>query len=99
MSAQARLFRHLANEHNFWNCFTFLKKHQISSRSLKESFSGNSVKISDCRVFSPFETLPGCRAFRHSEFKICYHDDRQRCKISCKNRKLKNIYFTVLTRL
>ena len=36
----------------------------MSSRSLKESFSGNSVKISDFRAFSPFKTLPGCRAFR-----------------------------------
>ena len=62
-----QLFRHLANEHNFWNRSTFLKKHHIPSRSLKESFSGNSVKISDCWAFSPFETLPGCRAFRHSE--------------------------------
>ena len=65
--AQARLFCHLANKQNFCKRFTFLKKHQISSRSLKESFSGNSVKLSDCRAFSPFETLPGCRAFsRHS---------------------------------
>ena len=52
--AQARFFRHLANEHNFWNRSTFLKKHQIPSRSLKESFRGNSRKISDCRAFSPF---------------------------------------------
>ena len=65
-SMHKRLFRHLANEHDFWNRFTFLKKHQISLRSLEESFSGNSEKISDCRAFSPFETLPGCRAFRHS---------------------------------
>ena len=41
-------------------------KHKIPSRSLKEAFSGNSVKISDCRAFSPFKTLPGCRVFRHS---------------------------------
>ena len=64
--AQVRLFRHLAHKHNFWNRSTFLKKHQILSRSPKESFSGNSVKISDCRAFSPFKILPGCRAFRHS---------------------------------
>ena len=53
--------RHLANKHNFWNRSAFLKKHQIQipSRSL---FSGNSVKISDCRVFSPFKTLRGCLA-------------------------------------
>ena len=48
---QARTFRHLANEHNFWNRSIVLKKHQILSRSLKESFSGNFVKIS--------ERLPG----------------------------------------
>ena len=40
-------------------------KHQISSRNLKQSFRGNSVKISDCRAFSPFKTLPGCLEFRH----------------------------------
>ena len=57
--AQARIFRHLANQHNFWSLSTFLKKHQILSRSLTESLSGNSVKISDCREFSPFKTLPG----------------------------------------
>ena len=28
------------------------------------------MKISDCRAFSPFKTLPGCRAFRHSEKNI-----------------------------
>ena len=33
----ARLFRHLANEHNFWNRSAFLKKHQIPSRSLNFS--------------------------------------------------------------
>ena len=37
-------------EQNFWNRSTFLKKHQILSRRLKESFSGNSVKISDRRT-------------------------------------------------
>ena len=50
--AQARLFRHLTNQNNCWSRFAFLKKHQIPSRSSKESFSGNSVKISDCRAFS-----------------------------------------------
>ena len=37
----------LAGRHNFGNRLTFLKKHQIPSRSLKESFSGNSVIISE----------------------------------------------------
>ena len=36
-----------------------LKKHHLSSRSLKESFNGNSVKISDCWASSPFKTFPG----------------------------------------
>ena len=49
-----RFFHHLASEHNFWNRSTFLKKHHISSRSWKESFSRNSVKISDCWACSPF---------------------------------------------
>ena len=49
--AQARLFRHLANEHNFWNRCSFLKKHPILSKSLKESFSGTSVKTSDFWAF------------------------------------------------
>ena len=39
----------------------------ILSRSLKEHFSGNSVKFFGCRVFSPFKTVPACRAYRHSE--------------------------------
>ena len=38
-------------------------------RSLKEPFGCNSVKISDCQAFSLFETVPGCRAFGHSEIK------------------------------
>ena len=66
--AQAWLLRHLVNEHNFWNRSTFLKKHQIPSRSVKESFSGDSLKISDCWAFSPFKTLPSCQAFGHSIF-------------------------------
>ena len=56
--AQAQLFRHLANEHNFWNRSTFLKKHQISSRSLKEYFSGNSVKISDSQQLGHLRPCP-----------------------------------------
>ena len=47
MNTQARTFRDLANEHNCWNRSTVLRKHQILSRSLKESFSGNFVKISE----------------------------------------------------
>ena len=32
-----------------WNCFTFLKKHLSFFIRVKESFSGNSVKISGCQ--------------------------------------------------
>ena len=60
----------LANAHNFWNRSAFLKKHQIlSAEKFKESFSGNSVKLSDFRVFSSFETLPGCQAYSHIEIR------------------------------
>ena len=52
---------------NCWDGLTFLNKHLMFLRSLKEPFGGNSVKISDCRAFSClFETVPGCRAFSHS---------------------------------
>ena len=34
--------------------------------SLKESFSGNSVKISDCLAFGAFKTLPGFRELSRS---------------------------------
>ena len=60
--AQAWIFHHLAKEHNFCKRSTFLKKHQILSRSLKASFRGNSVEIYDCRGFCPSKTLSGCRA-------------------------------------
>ena len=50
-----------------WNRFTFLIKHLIFLRSLKERFGWNSVKISDCGPFSQIETVPGCRAFSRSE--------------------------------
>ena len=56
---------------NCWDSSTFPKKHQIPSRSLEECFSGNPVKSPDCRAFSLFKTLPGCRAFIHSRFNLC----------------------------
>jgi len=58
--AQARIFRYLAKEHNFWNLSTFLeKKKNIKEheKSLKESFSGNSVKILDCWALSHINTI------------------------------------------
>lgn len=36
--------------YKFWNPSTFLNKHLIFLRSLKEIFGGNPVKISDCRA-------------------------------------------------
>ena len=56
--AQARTFRHLANEHNFWNRSTV-----ILSRSLKESFSGNFVKI--------FVRLPGIDSVIGISILVC----------------------------
>ena len=50
------------------NIFVSEKKNlgvRCTLRSLEEVFSENSVKFSDCRVFSLFKTVPGCRAFRH----------------------------------
>ena len=44
-------------------------------KSLKQPSGGtstgslNSVKISDCRAISVFDTMPGCRAFCHSAEK------------------------------
>ena len=55
--AQARAFRHLANKQFLESLY--ISKKQRPSKSLKESFSGISSKISDCRAFSPFKTLPG----------------------------------------
>ena len=63
--AQARRVCPLKNQCNVWNRLTFVNKHFIFSRSLKEPSSGNCVKIFDCRVFGQFETLPSCWAFRH----------------------------------
>ena len=37
-------FCHLAHEYNFWNRSIFLKKHQILSRSLKESLESKFAK-------------------------------------------------------
>ena len=56
--AQARRIYPLKKPINFWNRFTFLNKHLILFRSLKEPFSGILMNISNCRAFSPFETMP-----------------------------------------
>ena len=56
--AQAQNIYPLEQQTNFWNGLTFLNKHLIFSRSLKEPFG----KISDCRAFSLFETMPSCQA-------------------------------------
>ena len=81
-NAQAWLFRRLAHQHNFWSRSAFLKKHRIPSRCLKESISGNSVKISNCRAFSPFKTLPGCRAYSHSVYENWTANSNKEMKLS-----------------
>ena len=45
------------------NRLTFLKKHLIFLKSLKEPLGGNCVKMFDCRAFSLFETVHSCWAF------------------------------------
>ena len=49
-----------------WNFLTFLNKDLKFLRKLEEPSHGNSVKISDYRAFSLFETVLGCRALSHS---------------------------------
>lgn len=63
--SQAQRICPLRQQINFWNRLTFLKSSDVP-RSSEEPFSWSSVKISGCRVFSLFETVPGCRAFSHS---------------------------------
>ena len=51
---------------------------EVNIQRLKESFSGKSVKISDCQAFSPFKTLPGSAghlAFRHGDYDSLVFDD------------------------
>ena len=44
-----RTFRHLGNEHSFWNCSTFLRKHQILSNYCKNnSLIGSILEILIC---------------------------------------------------
>ena len=47
------------NQVNIWNRLIFLNRHLILLRGFKEPFSGTLEKISDCRVFRLFETVPG----------------------------------------
>ena len=68
--AQARRIHPLNKQINFWNRFTFLNKHLIFLNSLKESFSGILVNISNCRAFSPFEIVSGSR-IRNVNFPSC----------------------------
>ena len=54
-----------------WKTYTCWKKQNHKSvkflTSLSEPFNRNSVKISDCRACSLFETVPCCQIFSHSE--------------------------------
>ena len=58
-----------------WKTYTCWKKQNLKSvkflTSLSEPFNRNSVKISDCRACSLFETVPCCQTFSHSEFFFC----------------------------
>ena len=49
----------MESQYNFQDLYTFLQKHQILSIGLIEDFSRNTVNISDCLVFSLFETVTG----------------------------------------
>ena len=52
-----------------------------------QSACGNSVKISDCRAFSSFETLPDCRAFRRRDSVLWSHNAYRR-QTARKNRDI-----------
>ena len=86
----------------FWNRSAFLRKHQIPSRSLKESFSGNSLEISECRAFSPFKTFPGFRAFRRCNITLCVSCQEPQMAavqitfVKTLQRKFQEIYYTIL---
>ena len=57
----------ILQKNNFCKRSTFQEQQQILSRNLKESFSGNSVKIYDCRAFL-VHSRP-CPAAGHSHKK------------------------------
>ena len=59
----------LKSQLDCWNRSKFLSKNLIFLKSLKQPSGGNSVKISDCRAISVFDTMPGCRAFSYSAEK------------------------------
>ena len=52
-------------------------EHLILLRSLEEAFSENSVKLSDCRAFSLFKTVLGCRALKFRHFRSMIPHARQ----------------------
>ena len=70
-----------------------LKKNLILLRSLEEAFSENSVKFSDCRAFSLFNTVPGCRAFRHSVMFMRFQPSICRAVHGVTLRWWKSVYF------
>ena len=69
--AHAKISHQLHSQNNFWSRLTFLNKHIIVSWGLRKAFWGNLVKIFDCRAFSLFETVPGCRAYSQT-FQIVF---------------------------
>ena len=42
-----------------------ISKQRPTIEELNETFRGNSMRISDYRVFSFLKTLPGCQLSRH----------------------------------
>ena len=44
---------------DLWNRLSFLNEDGKRLGGLGEAFCGISFQISDCRAFSPFETVPG----------------------------------------
>ena len=75
--AQARLFRHLANEHNFWNRSTFLKPGFY--------MSGKSQTIGDFTFFRPSQILPIYRIFARglSQILRLYHSCHRDAMFIC----------------
>ena len=70
--AQTWIICPLKSQIDILNRLAFLNQHLIFLGSLKEPIGGNSVKISNGRAFSLFETVLGCQAFSHIVLKNSY---------------------------
>ena len=56
------------DQHNFWNCSTFLTNIYYSQEIWKNLSVETLWKFFDCQAFSLFKTFPGCRAHAHCLF-------------------------------